>query len=196
MFTDIAVSMITVEYLRSLAELNLCESCFQKYKALIEPSIRGYLSQPLRDWREAESQITQIAMKTKGVFKSDMWVLSFDKGEEEKVAEYVDVKAFRKIERMSFKDKIEYLHKNGVLQHFSYRLLDRARESRNKIHSEPILTELSERDYALFSMANWITSQILTAIRVNWGEEIVANIKSNVEKVAEQWLSRVKTEKS
>lgn len=135
-------------------------------------------------------------MKTKGVFKSDMWVLSFDKGEEEKVAEYVDVKAFRKIERMSFKDKIEYLHKNGVLQHFSYRLLDRARESRNKIHSEPILTELSERDYALFSMANWITSQILTAIRVNWGEEIVANIKSNVEKVAEQWLSRVKTEKS
>ncbi len=173
--------------------MNLCENCFQKYKALIEPSIKGYLSQPLSDWRQAESYVTQIAMKTKGVFKQGKtWVMSFDKGEEEKVAEYVDVKAFRKIEKLGFKDKIEYLHENGILQDYSYRLIDKARKARNKIHAEPIVAELLEEDYTLFSMASWITSQIWSALMIDWGEDISSNIRSNAEKVAEQWLSRVK----
>jgi hypothetical protein len=184
--------MVTVKYLRSLAELNLCEDCFQKYKALIEPSIRGYLSQPLSDWRQVESQITQMVMKTKDVFKGDTWILSFDEGEEEKVAEYVDVKAFRKTEKMGFKDKIDYLHEKGILQHCSYKLLDKARKARNKIHDEPIVAELSEEDYALFSISSWITSQLLSALRIDWGKDISANIRSNAEKVAEQWLSRMR----
>jgi hypothetical protein len=132
-------------------------------------------------------------MKIKGVFKSNTWVLSFNKGEEEKAADYVDVKAFRKIENIGFKGKIDYLHENGILQDSSYRLLDKAREARNKIHVEPILAELSEKDYTLFSMANWITSQILSAIRFDWEEEIITNIKSNTEKVAEQWLKTLQT---
>src|SRR4030067_1753078 len=180
--------MKTIEYLRSLAELNLCENCFQKYKTLIEPSIKGYLSQPLSDWRQAESQITQIVMKTKGIFKGSTWVLSFNKGEEEKAADYIDVKTFRKIEKMTFKDKIDCLQKNGILQDCSYRLLDKAREARNKIHVEPNLVELSKEDYALFSKARWITSQIWWSIWFGWEEEMIANIKSNTEKVAEQWL--------
>ena len=171
--------------------MNLCEKCFQKYKALIEPSIKGYLSQPLSDWRQAESEITQIVMKTKGVFKGNTWVLSFNKGEEEKAANYIDVKAFREIEWMRFIDKIDYLHKNGILQDSSYKVLDKARKARNKIHAEPILAELSEEDYALFSMASWITSQIWSAIRFDWEEDISSNIRSNAEKVAEQWLSRI-----
>jgi hypothetical protein len=177
--------MVTIEYLEKMAELNLCQDCFQKYKALIEPSIKRYLSQPLSDFRLAESQITQIMMKTKGVFKGNLWVLSFNKGEEEKVADYIDVKAFRKIEKMSFKGKIDYLHKNGMLQDYSYSILDKARDARNKIHAE---TELSKEDYALFSMANWITNQIWSTIRFNWEKEQIANIKFNTEKVAEQWL--------
>jgi hypothetical protein len=182
------VEMVTLGYLRSLAELNLCENCFQKYKALIEPSIKGYLSQPLSDWRQAESEITQIVMKTKGVFKGNTWVLRFNKGEEEKAADYIDVKAFREIEKMGFKDKIDYLHNTGMLQDSSYVLLDKARQARNKIHIEPILAELSEEDYALFSMASWISSQIWSAMRFDWEKEIIINIKSNTEKVAEQWL--------
>jgi hypothetical protein len=132
-------------------------------------------------------------MKIKGVFKGDTWVLSFDEGEEEKTADYIDVKAFRKIEKMRFKDKIDYLHKNGILQDSSYRLLDKAREARNKIHVEPSLVELSEEDYALFSKASWIASQIWWSIWFNWEEEIIANIKSNTEKVAEQWLKTLRT---
>jgi hypothetical protein len=185
--------MVTIENLRKLAELNLCKDCFWKYKAMIEPTIKIWLSQPLSDFRQAESEITQMVMKTKGVFKGKMWVLSFNKGEEEKVAEYIDVKAFRKIEKMRFKDKIDYLHENGILQDSSYRLLDKAREARNKIHAEPIVAELSEEDYTLFSMASWIASQIWSAMRFDWEEEIITNIKSNTEKVAEQWLKTLQT---
>ena len=185
--------MVTIEYLRKIAELNLCKDCFSKYKAKIEPTIKIWLFQPLSYFRQAESQITQILMKTKGIFKGDTWVLSFNKSEEEKAADYVDVKAFRKIEKMGFKDKIDYLHKNGILQDSSYRLLDKAREARNKIHVEPTLVEFSEEDYALFSMASWITSQIWWSIWFDWEEEIITNIKSNTEKVAEQWLKTLQT---
>jgi predicted GNAT family acetyltransferase len=180
--------MITIEYLRKLAELNLCEDCFLKYKEIIEPNVQEYLSQPLSDFRQAESQITQMVMKAEGIFKDKRWILSFNKGEEEKVAKYIDVKGFRKIEKMGFKDKIDYLRKKGILQDCSYRLLDKAREARNKIHAEPILAAMSEKDYTLFSMASWITGQIWSAMRFDWEEEIVTNIKSNTERVAEQWL--------
>ena len=160
---------------------------------MIEPSIKLYLSQPLSDFRQAESQITQIVMKTKGVFKGETWVLSFIEGEEEEAADFIDVEAYKKNEKMSFKAKIDYLHKNGILQDSSYSILDKARDSRNKIHTEPILAELSEEDYALFSMASWITSQIYTVIKFDLEEKIITNIKSNTEKVAEQWLKTHQT---
>jgi hypothetical protein len=182
--------MATIERLREIAELNLCKDCFWKYKAVIEPSIKGYLSQPLSDFRQAESRITQMVMKTEGVFKGKTWVLSFNKGEEEEVAKYIDVKGFRKIERWRFKDKIDYLHRKGILQDSCHKLLDKAREARNKIHAEPIVAELSEEDYTLFLMAHWVAIQMWSTMNFDWKEEIIANIKSNTEKIAEQWLSR------
>jgi hypothetical protein len=53
--------MRTLEDLRKLAELNLCKDCFMKYEAMIEQTIKGWLSQPLSDFRQLESQITQLA---------------------------------------------------------------------------------------------------------------------------------------
>lgn len=156
---------------------------------MIEPSIIHYLAQPLDDFRQAESQITQIVMKTRGVFRGDIWVVSMDEGDEEKVEEDIDVKAFKAIENWSFKRKIDYLHKNGILQDSSYNILDKAREARNKIHSDPIVTGLSIEDYALFSIANGIASQIYTAFRFDRGEEETTNLVSKTEKVAEQWLT-------
>lgn len=91
---QLGVRMRTIEGLRKLAELNLCGDCFQKYKMLIEPSIKNWLSKPISKWREAESYITQMVMKTKGVFKGKTTIISFDESEEEKVADEVDVKAF------------------------------------------------------------------------------------------------------
>jgi hypothetical protein len=163
---------------------------------MIEPTIRGWLSQPLNDFRQAEAQITQMVMKTEGVFKGETWVLSFEKGEEEKVAQYIEMKTFRKVQRMSFKGKIIYLHKKGILQDSSYRLLDRAREVRNKIHTEPIVAGLSEQDYTLFSIAGAITSQLWATMRFDWEEEIITLTKSNVEKFAQQWLKTLQIDVS
>jgi hypothetical protein len=187
--------MVTIEYLRSLAELNLCDNCFQKYKALIEPTIKNWLAKPLSDWRQVESYVTQMAMKAKGVFKGKMWVISLNKGEEEKVADYVNVKAFREIEKWGFKRKIDYLHSKGILQDSAYSLMDMARLIRNTIHEDPLIAELSEQDYALFSVASAIASQIWSALMIDWGVAISSNIRSNAEKVAEQWLNQLKRQK-
>lgn len=187
----LGVRMRNIEGLRKLAELNLCGDCFQKYKMLIEPSIKNWLSKPISDWREAESYITQMVMKTKGVFKGKTTIISFDESEEEKVADEVDVKAFRKIKYWKFKWKINFLHEKGILGDSSYKLLDKAREVRNTIHDEPIIAELSEQDYTLFYIASAISSQIWSATMIDWEEDISVNLKSNAEKVAEQWLSRI-----
>jgi hypothetical protein len=182
-----SAKMKTIEDLGKFAELNLCRDCFLKYKELIEPKIKIWLSQPLSDWRQAERQITQIVMKTKGVFKDKMvWVISFDESEEEEVADYVDVKAFREIEKKwGIKRKIDYLHEKGIVGDSSFKLLHEARETRNKIHID---AGFSEEDYVLFSIASLITSQIMSAITFDWEEEIITNTKFNTEKVAEQWL--------
>ncbi len=156
---------------------------------LIEGTIKNWLSQPISDWRQAESYVTQMVMKTKGVFKGKTIIISLDEGDEEKCADEVDVKAFREIKKWTFKWKIDFLYKNGILQDSSYKLLDKAREIRNTIHDE--FAELSEQDYTLFYIANAITSQIWSAMMIDWGEDISTNLRSNAEKVAEQWLSRI-----
>jgi hypothetical protein len=180
--------MKTIEDLRRFAELNLCKDCFYKYKALIEPTIENWLSKPLSDWRQTESYVTQVVMKTRGVFKGKKIPISFDKGEEEKIANEVDVKAFREIEMWRFRQKIDYLYKNRILGDFSYRLLNKARKVRNRIHDEPIITEFSQQDYTLFNMASIVASQLWNATMIDWGKDISINLKSNAEKVAEQWL--------
>lgn len=119
---------------------------------------------------------------------SQIIFISLDKEDEERYANEVDVKAFREIEKWGFKRKIDYLHSKGILQDSAYGLMDMARMVRNTIHEEPLASELSEQDYTLFSMASAITSQLWSAMMIDWEEEIVTNIKSNTEKIAEQWL--------
>ena len=101
-----------IEDLRKKAELNFCERCFQEYKAMIEPTIQGLLLVPLADWRQIESEITQMVMKNEGIFKSKSIIISLGVDEKEN-SEVVDVQAFVKIKRWSFSHKIKYLHKNG-----------------------------------------------------------------------------------
>lgn len=180
-----------IQDLRRFAELNLCEPCFQKYKALIEPNIKALLSKPLNDWVWVEDQITQMVMKSEGVFKTEEIIIPA-KGEEEKFANQIDVKKFREINSWGFKRKIDYLHKKGILQEPSYKLLNKAREARNKIHGEPFLTELTEQDYALFSMANTVVSQIWRVILFKQNTELDSILMSNAEKVAELFLSKIK----
>jgi hypothetical protein len=105
---QLGVRMRTIEDLRRFAELNLCKDCFQKYTMLIEGTIKNWLSQPISDWRQAESYVTQMVMKTKGVFKGKTIIISLDEGDEEKCADEVDVKAFGEIKKWTFKWKIDF----------------------------------------------------------------------------------------
>ena len=174
-----------IERLRKFAELNLCKDCYQKYLALIEPSIKRFVFKPLADWRNVESLVTQMVMIHKGVFKSDVVYISLGENAEEKYADKVDVKTFRKVQKWGFKEKIKYLHEHGILQDSSYNLLYRVSGIRNRIHDW--LEEFSEQDLALFGWASAITSQIHSATTIKWPTEISANMKSNAEKTAE-WL--------
>lgn len=181
--------MNKIKELRNLAELNFCERCFQYYRALIEPSIKEFLAKPLNDWLWVENQITQMAMKQKGVFRTKEIIIP-NKGEEEKFANQIDAEKFRETNRWSFKKKIDYLHAEGILQDFSYKVLDKARHARNKIHGEPILTELTEQDYALFSVANAIVSQLWRPTLFEDKAEIDSFLKNNAEKIAELFLKQ------
>ncbi len=167
------LKMKTIEDLRKDAESTLCECCFQKYKMLIEPTIRDWLSKPLGDWSEAELQVTWMVMKKEGVFKGNE----------------VDETAYDKIETRSFKCKIDYLHKNGILGDSSYRLLDIARKVRNRIHNP--YTPISEQDRTLFYIANVVTSKIYNATMFDLEERISTNLKSEAEKCAEQCLLKM-----
>jgi hypothetical protein len=126
----------TVEHLRKMVEWNFCDTCFEKYKEFIEPTIQStivsLLSRPLADWIETESEITQMVMKNKGVFKGTAIVISLGK-EESNFDDMVDVKAFKEIKMWNIKRKIDYLHDAGVLQDSSYELLHKARETRNRL---------------------------------------------------------------
>lgn len=175
-----------IEDLRKKAELNFCERCFQEYKAMIEPTIQGLLLVPLADWRQIESEITQMVMKNEGIFKSKSIIISLGVDEKEN-SEVVDVQAFVKIKRWSFSHKIKYLHKNGILQNSSYQLLDKARETRNRLHE---LFGFSQQDYALFRVAYVITNQLLTAMMIEQ-KDIGDWLKSDAEKAAEQCLKKL-----
>lgn len=179
--------METVEHLRKMVELNFCDKCFQKYKEFIEPTIQStiqaLLLRPLNDWIETESEITQIVMKNKGVFKGTAIVLFLGKNEN-KFADMVDVKAFKEIKKWNFKRKIDYLHASDVLQDSSYELLNKARETRNRLHDLIVFTE---EDYALFHLAFIITHQIWNATVID-KKDISNWLKTDAEKYAKQWL--------
>jgi hypothetical protein len=181
--------MITIEDLRRMAELNLCENCFKNYKMLIEPTIRDWLSNPLSDWSEVELHITQMVMKTKGFFKGKLIFNSLDEDSNEKLSDKIDVKDFKATKKWSFKWKIDYLHKKGILNISSYKVLDTAREARNKIHDP--YAPYSEHDRTLFHIANVITNQIWCATIIEMGEDTSNNLKSEAEKMSEQYLDNL-----
>lgn len=154
-----------IEGLRKLAELSLCEDCYQKYIALIEPTIKRLLSKPFREWTIIESYVTQMVMKLERVFKEDGLIMIYvdeEKDDINKIRDKVNVTAFQKIKRWGFKRKMEYLQDSGVLQNSSYESLEKARNIRNKaIHDE--LYEFSSEDRALIHAAYNTTSQLYYA---------------------------------
>jgi hypothetical protein len=156
---------MSVERLREIAELYFCENCYRKYMALIEPTVKRWLTMPFADWAEIESYVTQMVMKLEGVFKDkDTILISIDDDEKlsEDLSNKVDVDAFRKIKKWQFGKKMDYLHEHGVLGESSFNLLDRLRQIRNKIHDPD--HQFTEQELSLFPQAIGITYSINQAV--------------------------------
>lgn len=175
-----------IEDLRKRAESNFCERCFQEYKALIEPTIEYLLRFPFADWRQVESEVTQMVMKKKGIFKGKEFVYNLTENVEGKYADCVDGEALRanKQTLKSFYNKIKYLQDNGIIKESSFKLLYEAKEIRNNIHN---VSGFSEQDYTLFRVAHAITNQIWFAMMAERKDELATCI-SNSEKIAELWF--------
>jgi len=177
----------TIEGLRKMAELNFDPECYKKYLALIEPGIKSMFENYFSGWKSLESTINQMVMKHKGIFKTDLIVISIDSKADE---QYVDVEAFNKIKNWSFKQKIDYLHKNGILGDSSYKLLDLLRKKRNKIHEPGV--NFSEQELAEFSYAHSIVYFILIPmVSRNPQKRNLDFMKENTEKSAEYFLSKI-----
>src|SRR2546425_5066639 len=91
-----------------------------KYHALIEGNVERMLQDSLYDWRSAESVVTQIVMRHKGVFKTRSTVISLGDNPPE---ELVDVKRYKEIEFWDFIRKLEYLYNNTILPDNCYEAL-------------------------------------------------------------------------
>ena len=177
----------TIEWLRKLAECNLCPSCYRKYKQSIEPNIQaiitGLLIRPINDWLQTEQQITQIVMKTEGVFKEDIIVVSFVEGSQ--ISKLVDEKKFRLIEKWSMFKKIAYLKNKGIIREYSYQLLERARKKRNNIHN---LIAFSKEDYELFHFAHIVAFTLWSSVAVPNQTDISKSYIDNAEEKAKIFL--------
>ena len=178
----------TIETLRKNAELNLCRECYNHYLAGIEPSIKKILVDTINDWRSAETYITRMVMKKKGVFKSNLEFLSIDNWDE-KFADDVDVELFKKIKKRSFYHKILYLKNEKVIPQSCYEFLRRVKNIRNNIHEDPIVYRFTEKDLELFSIAHSISANLHSSTFSNWSEEIRNTMISRCEQDAKRYIS-------
>ena len=180
---------MSVKKLRKIAELNFCENCYSKYKALMEGTIKRLLTEPLRDWGEIEHDVTQMVRKLRDVFKvTDPLLVSIDDDEElpDFLSDKVDVEAFRRIGRWPFQRKMKYLHKHGILQEHSYNLIDRVRQIRNKLHDHEY--KFTEQELNLITQTRAVVSMINWAVMVLSKEDTVEAYKVGAEKTAEKLL--------
>jgi len=178
----------TLEHLRRDVKLNLCDKCYQVYIGFIEPGIRELIVKRLDDWRSTESSITQMVMKHKGVFKTDMIFVSIGKWDD-KYHEDVHKELFFKIKKWGFKRKIEYLKKEHILPEPCFTLLDKARDRRNLIHEHPLVYRFTDEDLELFSQAHNVSANLLLVMRAKFPENVKQSIISRCETSSQRYLA-------
>ena len=104
---------MSIEFIRKVAELHLCPDCFEKYKRIIEPSLRVWRASPLGVWNQTEWMIESILMKLEGAYKDEKTIIVGNRKEMKNSPE-VNSEAYSRIENKwpSFKRRIDYLKKN------------------------------------------------------------------------------------
>ena len=182
---------ISLKDLRSLAELNLGEDCYKTYLAIIEPNIKSMVLNTLEDWRMTESNVTQMVMKSRGVYKGEYVFIQLGDDASEKFPEEVDADLFNEIKMWGFKRKISYLKKEGIIPTSVYAFLANTAEIRNRLHNPSIGPMFSEEDLLIFQYANSLTDQVHLVYMGRIGDSsIETRIRSNVEVAAKHLLQR------
>jgi hypothetical protein len=126
---------------------------------MIEGNVERMLLDSLHDWRSAESIVTQMVMRRKGIFKTGTTVIAIH-DDENPPADLVDVKGYKEVEFWGFSRKLKYLHNNKILPDNCYEALSIAGRLRNKLHTDPVAFRISERDLQLFNCVHRIVSHI------------------------------------
>jgi len=181
----------TIANLRKLAELNFGPKCYEKYLALIEPSIKSIIENYFSGWKSVESTITQLVMRHKGVYKTNTSYTSIDPEELEKYSHLLDVKTFKEIDKWNLKQKIDYLHENSILGNSTFKFFDLLRKKRNTVLHD-IEKKFSEQDLEVFAYASSIASWLHIAFMSTASSKIKTKIMSDTEYSAERVLSMMK----
>lgn len=179
----------TLEQLRRDAELNLCDKCYKKYLAFIEPNIKVLIESRLHEWRFTETNITTMVLWHRDAFKTDTWA-EVARNEEwgDLHHEIMDKEAFDKTRKMTYGQKIDYLKKKHVIPDACYQLFKEAGNRRNLIHESPMIYNFPEEDLNLFYISYSISSTLIQMIRFNLPEEIKEREIKACETLARKWL--------
>ncbi len=175
---------VSIKSLRRLAELNLCKECYPKYVALIEDNVERMLLDSLHDWRSAESLVTQMVMRHKGVFKTGTTVIAIRDGDNPP-EDLVDVRGYKEVEFWDFSRKLKYLHNDKILPDNCYEALRIAGRIRNKLHTDPVAFRFSERDLQLFNCVHRIASHI-QFLQMDHAVELSEQFRLGAEEFAKQ----------
>jgi hypothetical protein len=152
--------------------------------------VRELVAERLDDWRSTESIITQMGMKYRGIFKTDMWVISIGDWDD-KFHEHVDKDLFLKTKKWSFLKKIKYLKKNNLLPEPCYNLLNTARERRNMIHEDPLVYRFTEEDLNLFYIGHSVSANLQQVMRFNWSDDVKQRIIEGCEVSCQAYLDKI-----
>ena len=174
-----------LEQLRRLAKEYFCPHCYEKYEKELEPKIQILLASPLADWRKIEMEVTHLVMKTNGIFQSKKTIDNFLDGNDEVDFRIINLKTYRETKKWSFKRKIDYLYKEGILQVYSYMVLDEAREIRNRMHD--FNSYFSERHYLYFNIIRKVVGSLWTSLVTGKDEQSTMWLRDAAETIARQW---------
>lgn len=154
--------IINLSDIRLELEEELCAKCYREYLKIIEPRIKSLIENYFRDWQYIESIVTLLAMNAAGIFKHKMGYRDVEKESAEDFGDdLLDPIIYEKIKSMSFKQKIDYLHMKGVIGDSLYKVLNRFRRTRNRIHQYSGV--ISEEDRTNFARIHAIVAPLLEA---------------------------------
>lgn len=126
----------SLERLKELAKLNMDENCFKTYLQLIKPNIQAMMKKYFGGWSEIESFATQIVMRVNVVYKTNTSVIFEKDDDRTKFTGLVDLKKYKKFEKLTFKKNIDYLLENNIIEKNTYELLDYIGKKRNsRVHA-------------------------------------------------------------